>query len=179
MNKNRGLLLDRDGVINVDHGFVGTIERCDFMSGIFPFARAARDLGYRLAIVTNQAGVARGLYTEKDYAALMDYIGASFLREGVEIALMLGCFEYEGSDIPRYARQSFWRKPNPGMPMEAVRRLNLDPARSVMVGDRASDMEAAKAAGIGRALWLGGTAGTMPDVEVVGDLAAALKALSA
>jgi D-glycero-D-manno-heptose 1,7-bisphosphate phosphatase len=148
MAKNCGLLLDRDGVINDDTGYVGTVERFSFLPGLFPFLRTARDRGFRLAILTNQAGVAHGYYTKDDFYALTAHMLDVLKKEGIDIALVLACFEHTPSADPALARQSYWRKPKPGMVLEAVRRLNLDPARSAFIGDRVSDMEAAEAGGI-------------------------------
>jgi len=154
MNKNRALLLDRDGVINVDHGYVGSVARFAFMPALFPFLRAVRDLGYRLAIATNQSGVARGLYTVADYDRVTAHMLAELKRENISIDLTLACFEHPEGNIAPYARESFWRKPNPGMILDAIRRLDLDPARSAFLGDNLRDMQAAQAGGIGKNIWL-------------------------
>jgi D-glycero-D-manno-heptose 1,7-bisphosphate phosphatase len=154
MHKNRALLLDRDGVINVDHGYVGTIDRFDFISGIFPFLRAARDIGYRLAVLTNQSGVARGKYTADDHDTVTAHMVNEFRREKIDIDLTLVCFEHPEGAIKKYARESFWRKPNPGMVFESLRCLNCDPARSAFVGDNLRDMQAAQSGGIARCIWL-------------------------
>lgn len=176
---NRGLLLDRDGVINVNREYVGTRDRFTFMLGIFPFLRAAQDLGYRLAIVTNQSGVARGMYTEKDYESLTAWMLDSFKKEGIAIELALACFEYKDGTIEKYKRESFWRKPNPGMIMEAAQRLHLDLPRSAMIGDNDRDMQAARAAGVGKLLLLSQSANAAPpDVTVVKDFSQALSALT-
>ncbi len=148
MNKNRALLLDRDGVINADTDYVGTIERFTFLPGLFPFLRSARDLGFRLAVLTNQSGVARRYYSADDFYRLTDYMLTELRREGIDIELVLACFEFEGGSDPAYARQSFWRKPSPGMVLEAVRRLDLDPSRSAFLGNEMTDMRAAGGGGI-------------------------------
>lgn len=177
---NRGLLLDRDGVVNVEYGYVGTRDRFVFKLGLFPFLRAAIDKGYRIAIVTNQAGVARGLYTEDDYRDLTQWMLSGFRQEGIGIDCVLACFEYEDATLDRYKRQSFWRKPNPGMILEAAQTLKLDLPRSVMIGDRERDMQAAQSAGVGTALWL---TEENPDpvlsgVTVIRDFAQALSMLA-
>jgi D-glycero-D-manno-heptose 1,7-bisphosphate phosphatase len=152
--RRRGLLLDRDGVVNVDRGYVGSRDAFVFRDGIVPFLRAASDLGYRLAIVTNQSGVARGLYSAEVYEDLTRWYVGELKKQGVEIALVLACFEHPDGSVPAFRRESFWRKPSPGLILEAGMRLNLDLARSVMVGDQRRDMEAALAGGVGRCLWL-------------------------
>ena len=152
--RQRGLLLDRDGVINVDSGYVGVRQRFVFQLGIFPFLRAIQDRGYRLAIVTNQSGVARGYYTGKDYNDVTAWMLEAFRLEGIAIDLVLACFTHEEGIIPELKRESFWRKPNPGMILEAAQRLNLDLGRSAMIGDHEKDMQAALRAGVGKCLLL-------------------------
>lgn len=170
MYKNRGLILDRDGVINIERGYVGFDKDFTFMPGLFPFLRAMRDRGYRLAVATNQAGVARGFYGESDFAALTAHMRQGLAREGIEVELVLGCYEHPDAVSERYKRQSYWRKPNPGMVMEICRRLNLDPARSAMIGDNLTDLQAAQGGGIATCLWLHAHQETPPkDVLRVGD----------
>jgi D-glycero-D-manno-heptose 1,7-bisphosphate phosphatase len=154
MNQNRALLLDRDGVINADKAYVGAVDQFEFMPGVFIFLRAAQDLGYRLAVLTNQSGVARGLYSEDDYNRVTDHMLAGLCREKIDIELVLACFTHPDGITPALARESFWRKPNPGMVLEAIRRLDLNPARSAFLGDNLRDMQAAQSGGIGCCLWL-------------------------
>jgi len=144
----RGLFLDRDGVINLDRGYVSAREQFTFTLGIFPFLREAQDRGFRLVIVTNQSGVARGLYSEEDYQSLTRWMLGALGQEGISISLVLACFEHAEGTVEPYCRASYWRKPNPGMILEASQRLRLDLPRSAMIGDQLRDMEAAEAAGI-------------------------------
>ncbi len=162
--KRRGLLLDRDGVINVDHGYVGAAKDFSFMPGLSPFLRRAQDLGYRLAIVTNQSGVARGYYTRADYDELTAYMLSSLAKEGLAFDLVLACFTHEEGADPALARASFWRKPNPGMILEAAMRLDLDLSASLMVGDKESDMKAGRAAGVGKCVLLGEEKTALPEI---------------
>jgi len=149
----RGLLLDRDGVINVDHGYVHRIDRFDFTPGIFELVRLAQDLGLRIAVVTNQAGIARGYYDEAQFLELTRWMEARFAAAGVALAGVHWCpYHLEGKGD--YVRDSFWRKPNPGMLLEAAARHGLDLARSIMVGDQPTDMTAAARAGVGRRVLL-------------------------
>jgi D-glycero-D-manno-heptose 1,7-bisphosphate phosphatase len=178
MNKYRALLLDRDGVINVDHNFVGSVDRFDFMPGLFPFLRSAQDRGYRLAVLTNQSGVARGRYTAADHDAVTAYMLDGLKREGIAVDLTLVSYHHPEGTIAAYARESFWRKPNPGMVLEAVRRLDLDPARSAFLGDALRDMHAALAGGIKTCVWLNDKATEIPlGVTVVKNFDDALKFL--
>ena len=155
--KNKALLLDRDGVINEERGYVGFKKDFFFAEGVFSVLRRASDLGYRLVILTNQSGVARGYYTEDDYLALTEHMLETLQRESISIDLVQHCFEAEDSQMPRYRRQSFWRKPQPGMILEAAKKLDLDLSKSVMIGDKVSDVQASLAAGVGTSLWLRGT----------------------
>jgi len=174
----RGLLLDRDGVVNVDRGYVGRRDQFEFMPGLFAFLRSAEDRGFRLAILTNQSGVARGFYTEQDFQALTAWMLDELRRQGITIDLVLGCSEHPEGSVAPYARESFWRKPNPGMVLDAVQALRLNAARSVFLGDQMRDMEAAKAGGIGQRLLLSHEFDTCQDARVVRGFDEALKALS-
>ena len=152
--KYKGLLLDRDGVVNRDTGFIGRREDFVFMPGLFPFLRTMRDQGYRIAIVTNQSGVARGYFTAADYYALTEWMLAELAKEKIVIDLVLASFEHQDAALPNHRRGSFWRKPNPGMILEAALRLNLDLSRSILIGDSQRDIEAGEGAGVGRCIFM-------------------------
>ena len=154
-NRRRALLLDRDGVINHDHGYVSTIERVAFCDGIFELARRAVDYGYLIAIITNQSGIARGYYTESQFHRLSTWMTGVFAGHGVKLAGIFHCPYLPGATLPDYDRDSFWRKPHPGMILEAARRLDLDLPRSLFVGDQPGDMAAAAAAGVGGRVLIG------------------------
>jgi len=145
----RGLILDRDGVVNLDPGYLYRIEECRFVEGVFAMAAAFAERGFVLAIATNQSGIGRGLYTEADFAALMDWMAAEFRRHGVSLAGIYHCPDHPTEGIGRYRRDNPWRKPGPGMLLQAAADLGLDLARSWTVGDKASDIEAGRAAGVG------------------------------
>lgn len=173
--KRRGLLLDRDGVMNVNHGYVSRFEKIDFLPGLFPFLRKARDLGYRIAIVTNQSGVARGYYTKQDYETLMTQMTKVLCEEGVEIDLALACFTHPEGIHESLARESFFRKPNPGLLLQAALQLDLDLTRSLMIGDKETDAQAALAAGVGQIFLLGEAGATRSDgVRLISSFEAAL-----
>jgi D-glycero-D-manno-heptose 1,7-bisphosphate phosphatase len=152
----RALFLDRDGVINREVGYVVRKEDVHFVDGIFSLCRTANQLGYRLVIVTNQAGIARGLYTEADYHALMQWMREQFHREGVAFD---GIYHspYHPDGIGEYKREHEDRKPGAGMLRRAARDLNIELAESVMVGDRCTDIAAADAGGLRQAFLLRGT----------------------
>ena len=151
----KALFLDRDGVINEERNYVYRIEDFFFIDGIFELCLCAQDLGYLIIAVTNQAGIARGYYTEADYAALTAWMLDQFSARGISIARVYHCPYHPTAGIGEYRRESFDRKPNPGMLLRAQKDFELDLHNSVLVGDKASDMEAALAAGVGRSLLLG------------------------
>ena len=150
------LLLDRDGVLNHDHGWVGTRERWDWVPGAARAVRAATAAGYHVFVVTNQSGVARGLYTEADIATLHRWVGDTLRQAGGTIDDVRYCPFHPDGTVAAYARESDWRKPAPGMLLDLVRAWGLDPARCLLVGDSPRDVEAAHAAGIAGHLFPGG-----------------------
>lgn len=154
----RALFLDRDGVINVDHGYVNTPERTEWVPGIFDLARAARAAGHVLVVVTNQAGIARGLYDETQFKAYTRWVHARFQAEGAPLLATYHCPHHPAPGHGNVAVQCNCRKPRPGMLTAAMADWGLDPAGSMLIGDQASDIEAANNAGIGRT-WLTSTAG--------------------
>lgn len=142
------LFLDRDGVINVDKHHVFKIEDCEFIDGIFDLCRQAKAQGHLLVVITNQAGIAKGLYTEADYFQFRDHVHAEFEKQACPIDAEYFCpFHVDG--IPPFRRRSFFRKPNPGMILAAARDLNIDLSRSTLIGDKESDLEAGRRAGVG------------------------------
>ena len=142
------LFLDRDGVINVDHAYVHRREDFDFMDGIFDLCRAARGLGFHVFVVTNQAGIGRGYYTERDFHVLSDWMRDEFAREGAPIDAVYFSPYHPEHGIGDYRRDSDCRKPGPGMLLQAAREFGVDFARSVLVGDKVSDVRAGQAAGV-------------------------------
>jgi D-glycero-D-manno-heptose 1,7-bisphosphate phosphatase len=142
------LFLDRDGVINVEKNYVHRIEQFEFLPGIFDLCAAARDLGYLLVVVTNQAGIGRGYYTEDAYRALTDWMLARFRDHRIAIARVYHCPYHPTAGLGAYRRDSFERKPNPGMILRARDELGIALERSVLIGDKDSDMAAGRAAGV-------------------------------
>jgi D-glycero-D-manno-heptose 1,7-bisphosphate phosphatase len=154
--KTPALFLDRDGVINEEVFYLWKPEDVRWVAGIFALCRTAHELGYRIVVVTNQSGIARGFYTEAQFDALMDWMRAEFVREGAPLDAVYSCpFHPEGQGS--YRREHPDRKPSPGMLLRAAKDLALDLTRSVLVGDRCSDIGAANAAGLQQAFLLRGT----------------------
>lgn len=150
-HKNKALFLDRDGVINVDKHHVYKIEDCEFIDGIFDLCRQAYEAGYLLIVVTNQAGIAKGIYTEEDYFKFRDYVHGEFARQGCPITAEYYC-PYHINGIGKYRKDSEDRKPNPGMILRAAKDFNIDLSQSVLIGDKENDIEAGKRAGVGRVI---------------------------
>ena len=144
------LFLDRDGVVNVDRGYVSRREDCTFVDGIFDLGRAARDVGLALVIVTNQAGIGRGLYSETDFRLFMEWLAGAFADEGCALSAVYYCPHHPTDGIGAYRSSCPCRKPAPGMLLRAAADMSLDVARSILVGDRSTDIEAGRAAGVPR-----------------------------
>jgi D-glycero-D-manno-heptose 1,7-bisphosphate phosphatase len=145
----RGLILDRDGVINHDPGYLHRIDDCRFIDGIFDMTAGFAARGFVIVIATNQAGIGRGYYTEADFHTLMAWMQGEFARRGVAIARVYHCPDHPTAGVGAYRRDNPWRKPGPGMLLQAAADLGLDLARSWTVGDRPGDIEAGRAAGVG------------------------------
>ncbi len=156
-----GLILDRDGVINVDTGYLHRIEACRFVEGIFDLTAAFQQRGFRLAIATNQSGIGRGLYGPAEFRTLMAWMLAQFRARGVEIDAVYHAPDHPTEGQGAYRRETDWRKPGPGMLRQAVADLDLDPAQSWAIGDKPGDMVAAAGAGIGHRVLLA------PDAEML------------
>ena len=153
----KALFLDRDGVINHEVGYLYRPEDVTFVDGIFPLCQTAQALGYALIIVTNQSGIARGLYSAADFEALMQWMMQEFSMLGVTLTAVYHCPYHPVHGIGEYKRESEDRKPSPGMLLRAARDHNLDLVASILIGDRCSDVAAANTAGLLQAFLLEGT----------------------
>lgn len=138
-SSSRALFLDRDGIINEDNGYPFRPSDIRFMPGIFPFCRRVRSLGYLLVVVTNQAGVAKGFFSEHDVEELHRWMGERFADEGCAIERFYYCPFHEAGVEPRYRTNLHMRKPGPGMILAAAADLTIDVTRSIMLGDKPSD----------------------------------------
>jgi D-glycero-D-manno-heptose 1,7-bisphosphate phosphatase len=147
--RRKALFLDRDGVINVEKNYVYRIEDFEFLPGIFELCSTARQLGFLLVVITNQAGIGRGYYSETDYQRLTGWMQDEFHAHGIEIDRVYHCPYHPTAGIGEYRQESFDRKPNPGMILKARQELDLNLSQSVLIGDKNSDIEAGRAAGIG------------------------------
>lgn len=143
--------LDRDGVINIDSAYLSRWEDFQFVPGSVEAMRQLQQAGYALVVVTNQSGIARGYYSEDDYQQLTRQMRAALQAQGVALAGVYHCPHHPSGKVPELAVDCDCRKPAPGMILQAARELQLDLPASLLVGDKGSDIQAARAAGVGRA----------------------------
>ena len=149
LGKNAALFLDRDGVINIDYGHVHTIQDFHFVDGIFDLARLAHQYGYRILVITNQSGIARGLYTEKQFNELTEWMCDQFSIRGAIISKVYFSPYHPTAGFGNLRRDHISRKPNPGMILQAKIEFDLDMKKSILIGDNMTDIQAGAAAGIG------------------------------
>lgn len=171
------LFLDRDGVVNVEKNYVHRIEDFEFVEGIFDLCRVATTRGWPVVIVTNQAGIGRGLYTPGQFGLLTEWMLARFREEGAPLTAVYHCPYHPQHGVGEYRRESPDRKPGPGMILKARDDWNIDLPRSAMLGDRLTDIEAARAAGVGLRLLLGHDEPLAPGEIHVDSLAQAREAV--
>ncbi len=148
MSHRPALFLDRDGVINIDHNYVYKQEDFEFVDGIFRLCRTAKQLGCLIFVVTNQAGIGRGYYTKHDFLELTDWMCSIFKSQGAGIDEVYYCPCHPEHGVGTYKIDSPDRKPSPGMILRAVDEFCVDLSRSVLVGDKESDIQAGIAAGV-------------------------------
>ena len=144
----RAAFFDRDGVINVDSGYVHRVAEFRFIPGVLGACRSLYVAGYKLIVVTNQAGIAHGYYDEQSFAEITGWMRERFREAGAPLTGVYYCPHHPNGRIARYSRECGCRKPAPGMIVQAVHEHQIDLANSFFVGDKASDLEAAERAGI-------------------------------
>lgn len=168
-----GVLLDRDGTIIIDHGYVGSVDQVNFIDGAAEAIAKLNQAGVPVALVTNQSGVARGFYNIDDVKLVHEHIAEYLAERDAHIDLYLYCPFHPDGIIDAFARPSDDRKPRPGMAKAAALALNLDLAASWVVGDRPEDVGLAEAVGAS-AVYLGPDGCSRPGVWHFPSLAASV-----
>ena len=145
---SKALFLDRDGVVNKDFGYVHTVEKLEFVDGIFELCAVAKKLNFKIVIITNQSGIARGYYTEEIFLDFMDKLISRFADRNIVIDGFYYCPHLPEEIQDAKQEKCLCRKPSPGMLFQAFRDHNIDPKQSILVGDQISDIQAGISAGI-------------------------------
>ena len=146
--RRHAVFMDRDGVLNEDRGYVSRPEDFHWLPGAVQALRWLQRAGWRLVIVTNQGGIARGLYGPAEYDNLTSWMRSELAKQGVRLDGIYHCPHLRDAPLAAWRRQCACRKPKPGMLLRAARELDLDLASSVMVGDKPGDIAAGRAAGL-------------------------------
>lgn len=145
-SRQAAAFFDRDGVINQDHGYVGSADRFELVEGAARAIRLCRDAGYLVFVVTNQAGVAHGYYDEAAVKTLHAHMRALLAQEGAELDDLRYCPHHPDAKLPSYRKDCSWRKPQADMILDIAKSWPVDLGRSFLIGDKESDLEAARAA---------------------------------
>lgn len=152
--KAKALFLDRDGIVNVDHGYVGHYKDFEYVDGIFPLMRRFEQAGYKLVIVTNQSGIGRGLYSEKQFNTLMERVQQDFTHAHIGSVAVYYCPHHAEKGIGEYKISCECRKPAPGMLNQAAKDLSISLHDSIMVGDSWRDIQAAQAVNVAHCYYM-------------------------
>lgn len=161
----RAAFLDRDGVINIDSGYVCRRDEFVFVPRAVEACRILSRAGFKLFVVTNQSGIGRGYYTEEDFLRLTSWMQNEMASDGAPIEKVYFCPHHPDAKIERYRRVCRCRKPQPGMILDAIGEFGIDPARSVIFGDSPRDMEAGAAAGVRERILLGTDGKAIPSAS--------------
>lgn len=156
-NKRAAIFFDRDGVLNVDRGYVYKIEDFVWINGAKEALKLSHEAGYLNIVVTNQSGIARGYYSIEDMFHLHDWMQSELSNSGGKIDGFYYCPYHDDGALPEFScGNHIDRKPNPGMILRAAADFNIDLSKSFLIGDKQTDMLAAQRAGVEAALFDGG-----------------------
>lgn len=139
INKNKFIILDRDGVINIEKDFLFKIEDFEYEVGVIEALQKLSKLGYKFIIITNQSGIARGYYTEEDYLKLENYMVNDLKKNKIIIEKVYYC-PHHPDGIGEYKKNCKCRKPEIGNFLKAIEEFKIDVSNSYMIGDRITDL---------------------------------------
>lgn len=163
----KALFLDRDGIINYDYGYVYKKEKIHFCEGIFEITKFFSERNFLVIVITNQSGIARGLFSEKEFLELMKWLVGEFRKKGSILDKYYYCPYHKDGTIEKYKKDSFMRKPNPGMILKAIKDLNIDCEKSFFIGDNITDILAAERSSVGTRILIGNGNETNSDLNEV------------
>ena len=143
--------IDRDGVINKEVGYLHRIEDFEYTHNCVEGLKALVDCGFALIVVTNQAGIAKGLYSVNDFERLMSWMTADLARYGIKFKDILFCPHHPDGIVEKYTAKCEFQKPSPGMFLKARDRYGIDMKSSIVIGDKLTDIQAGRDSGVGRA----------------------------
>ena len=167
---NKAIFLDRDGTINVDHGYVHKIDDFQFIEGVGKALKQLQDKGYLLVLVTNQSGIARGYFSEAQFHQLTEWMDWSLDEDyGVVLDGIYYCPHHPEAKLEEFKQDCDCRKPKPGMLLQAIEELKIDPSRSIMIGDKVDDLLAGKGAKINTNILVRTGKEIMPEGESAAD----------
>ena len=163
------IFLDRDGTINLDHGYVHLSDDFQFIDGVIDAMVELKKMGYLLVLITNQSGIARGLFTEDQFMHLTEWMDWSLADRGVDLDGIYFCPHHPQAIIEEYRQDCECRKPKAGMFIDAQTQLDIDMSASYMIGDKMEDMLAASAAGVGHKVLVRTGKDVTPESESAAD----------
>ncbi len=164
------VFLDRDGTINVDTGYVHKVDDFQFIENAIEAMQSIKQMGYALIIVTNQAGIARGMYTEEQFMHLTEWMDWSLADRGVDLDGIYYCPHHPEGTVEEFRQVCNCRKPAPGMLLDAQKYLKIDMGNSYMVGDKLDDMLAGRAAEVGTTVLVRTGKPVTEDAEAAADI---------
>lgn len=164
------VFLDRDGTINVDTGYLHEIDDFQFIENAIEAMQAIKQMGYALIIVTNQSGIARGMFTEDQFMHLTEWMDWSLADRGVDLDGIYYCPHHPEGTVEEFRQECNCRKPAPGMLLDAQKFLKIDMSNSYMVGDKLDDMLAGRAAEVGTTVLVRTGKPITEDAEAAADI---------
>ena len=145
---NKAIFFDRDGVLNVDVIDLHELEKFQWIDGAVDAIKLCNERGFLVVVITNQSGIARGIFTEDDVKKIHSHMQTELEKVGAHIDAFYYCPHHPNGTVEPYAKVCDCRKPKPGLILRACKEMNIDPAKSVMIGDKPRDIESGKNAGV-------------------------------